>query len=91
MFDFNGHISHCVGMTVHDGGLHYTRPLEPGMVFSVDPQFLLPKEKLYYRVEDTIVVTDDGIENLTAEAPLEINEVEAIMKEKGLLQAFPTI
>ncbi len=91
MFDFNGHISHCVGLTVHDGGLHYSRPLKPGMVFSVDPQFRLPEEKLYYRVEDTIVVTEDGIENLTIEAPLELDEVETLMKEKGLLQAFPTI
>jgi Xaa-Pro aminopeptidase len=89
MFDFRGHISHCVGLTVHDGGLHYSRPLKPGMVFSVDPQFRLPEEKLYYRVEDTIVVTEDGIENFTAEAPLELDHVEALMKEEGLLQAFP--
>lgn len=89
MSDFRGHISHCVGLTVHDGGLHYSRPLEPGMVFSVDPQFRLPEEKLYYRVEDTIVVTEDGVENLTVEAPLELDDVEVLMKEPGLLQAFP--
>ncbi|MBD3184449.1 M24 family metallopeptidase [Candidatus Poribacteria bacterium] len=89
MFNFGGHISHCVGLTVHDGGLHYSRPLEPGMVFTVDPQFRLPEEKLYYRVEDTIVITEDGIENFTAEAPLEIEDVESLMKEKGLLQEFP--
>lgn len=89
MFDFRGHLSHCVGLTVHDGGLHYARPLEPGMVFSVDPQFLLPAERLYYRVEDTVVVTEAGLENLTAEAPLELDEVEAMMRQPGLLQAFP--
>ena len=89
MFDFRGHISHCVGLTVHDGGLHYSRPLAPGMVFSVDPQFWLREAKLYYRVEDTVVVTEDGIENLTAEAPLELVDVEAEMKADGLLQAFP--
>ncbi|MBN2449435.1 MAG: aminopeptidase P N-terminal domain-containing protein [Lentisphaeria bacterium] len=88
MFDFRGHISHCVGLTVHDGGLHYSRPLEPGMVFSVDPQFRLPEEKLYYRVEDTIVVTEEGLENLTVEAPLELDDVEKLMQEPGLLQAF---
>ena len=89
MFDFGGHISHCVGLTVHDGGLHYSRPLEPGMVFSVDPQFILPDERLYYRVEDTIVVTEDGLENLTVEAPLELDDVEALMREEGLLQTVP--
>ncbi len=88
MFDF-GHISHCVGLTVHDGGLHYRRPLEPGMVFTVDPQFRLRDEKLYYRAEDTIVITEDGLENLTAEAPLELDDVEALMTERGLLEAFP--
>jgi Xaa-Pro aminopeptidase len=89
MFDFGGHISHCVGLTVHDGGLHYSRPLAPGMVFSVDPQFILPEEKLYYRVEDTIVVTGDGLENLTVEAPLELDDTEACMKDDGLLQLIP--
>jgi len=89
MFEFGGHISHCVGLTVHDGGLHYSRPLEPGMVFTVDPQFRLVEERLYYRVEDTIVVTEDGLENLTVDAPLELDDVEALMTEHGLLQAFP--
>jgi len=89
MFDFGGHLSHCVGLTVHDGGLHYSRPLEPGMVFSVDPQFFLPDERLYYRVEDTIVVTEGGLENLTVEAPLELDDVEALMREEGLLQTVP--
>lgn len=90
MFKYRGHISHCVGLTVHDGRLHYDRPLEPGMVFSVDPIFRLPEEKFYYRVEDTVVVTEDGIENLTEKAPLELDDVEATMNEQGLLQSFPT-
>ncbi|MCC7495700.1 MAG: aminopeptidase P N-terminal domain-containing protein [Fimbriimonadaceae bacterium] len=89
MFEFGGHISHAVGLTVHDGGLHYGRPLEPGMVISVDPQFRLPAERLYYRVEDTVVITADGLENLTAAAPLELDEVTAMMRQPGLLQAFP--
>ena len=91
MFEFRGHLSHCVGMTVHDGGLHHTRPLEPGVVFSVDPQMQVRDEKLYVRAEDTVVVTDDGIENLTRAAPLELDDVEAFMKENGLLQAFPPV
>jgi len=89
MLDFRGHLSHCVGMSVHDGGLHYTRPLEVGIVFSVDPQLRVPDEELYVRVEDTIVVTEDGIENLTRQAPLELDDVESLMREDGLLQTFP--
>ena len=89
MFDFRGHLSHCVGMSVHDGGRHGIRTLEPGIVFSVDPQLRVLDERLYIRVEDTVVVTEDGIENLTAHAPLELDDVEALMREDGLLQAFP--
>ena len=89
MFEFRGHLSHCVGMSVHDDWPDRKRPLEPGVVFSVDPQMRVPSEKLYIRAEDTVVVTEDGIENLTAEAPLELDDVEAMMKQDGLLQAFP--
>jgi len=88
MLEFQGHISHGVGMAVHDGGLHYKRPLEPGMVFTVDPQMWVRPAKLYVRVEDTVVVTEDGIENFTQQAPLELDDVEAMMREDGLLQAF---
>jgi len=91
MLEFKGHISHCVGMSVHDGGLHTSRPLAEGMVFSIDPQCWLRDEKKYIRCEDTIVVTADGIENLTADAPLGLDETEALVKQKGLLQAFPAM
>ena len=62
-----------------------------GQVFSVDPQMRIPEEKLYIRAEDTIVVTEDGIENFTAAAPLELDEVEAMMKEDSLLERFPPL
>jgi len=91
MFEFKGHLSHSVGMCVHDGGGHRAKPLEPGIVFSVDPQMLIPEERLYIRAEDTVLVTEDGIENLTAAAPLELDDVEAFMKQEGLLQAFEPI
>ena len=91
MFDFGGHLSHTVGMCVHDGGGHGQEPLVPGIVFAVDPQLIIPEEKLYVRAEDTVVVTDGGIEILTKDAPLELDEVEGMMKEDGLLQRFPPL
>jgi len=82
---FKGHLSHPVGMAVHDVGRYRDKPLAPGAVFSVDPQMWVPEEKLYIRVEDTIVVTSDGIENLTAAAPLGLDDVEALMREQSPL------
>lgn len=85
---FPYHMSHCVGMAVHDVGHYRGKELRPGMVFALDPQMLIPEERLYIRVEDTVVVTEDGIENLTANAPLDLDEVEALMREPGILDRF---
>jgi len=86
MLEFTGHLSHPVGMAVHDVGGYHSRPLAPGVVFAVDPQMWVPEEKLYIRVEDTVVVTDTGSEVLTGVAPLDLGAVEALMQEEGLLQ-----
>jgi Xaa-Pro aminopeptidase len=87
--EFPYHMSHCVGMTVHDVGHYRGKELRPGMVFALDPQMSVPEERLYIRVEDTVVVTEDGLENLTADAPLELEDVEAMMQKPGLLDQFP--
>lgn len=76
-----GLLSHAVGMAVHDPCSYKDRPLEPGMVFAVDPEYWVPEDRLYIRVEDTVVITDAGIENLTAAAPLEMDDVERTMAE----------
>ena len=81
--EFRGHLSHPVGMAVHDDGGYYHRPLTPGTVFTVDPQMWIPEEKLYIRVEDTLAITENGVENLTRDAPLEMGDVEALMRDKG--------
>jgi Xaa-Pro aminopeptidase len=89
--EFRGHLSHSVGLAVHDGGNYHTKPLVPGTVFSVDPQMWIPEERLYIRVEDTLVVTHEGIENLTEFAPLELDDVEELMKEGGIMQKLPYV
>jgi Xaa-Pro aminopeptidase len=83
---FPGHLSHPVGMAVHDVGSYRGRPLEPGLVFTVDPMIWVHDEELYVRVEDTVLVTDDGVENLTGFVPLELDDVESLLEEPGLLQ-----
>ena len=89
--EFRGHLSHPVGLQVHDGGDYGLEPLIPGIVFAVDPQMWIPEEQLYIRVEDTIVVAQDGIENLTDLAPLELDDVEKLMKEDGILEKLPPL
>lgn len=72
--------THPVGMAVHDVGEYKHAPLQPGLVFALDPQLWVPDEQLYIRVEDTIVITADGAESLTKDAPLELDEVEQILR-----------
>jgi len=86
--DFPYHLSHPVGMSVHDVGEYRGRPLVPGHVFSVDPMLWVPDERLYIRCEDTVVVTEDGIENLTGFVPIDPHEIARVMREPGLLQAL---
>ncbi len=56
---------------------------------SVAPQLIIPEERCYVRVEDTVVITEDGIENFTRAAPLELDDVEALMREERLLDRYP--
>jgi Xaa-Pro aminopeptidase len=83
---FRGHLSHPVGMAVHDVGNYRAAPLRPGLVFSVDPMLWIPEERLYIRVEDVVVVTEDGVENFTDFLPVAADAIEAVIREPGLLQ-----
>jgi Xaa-Pro aminopeptidase len=86
--EFRGHLSHPVGMAVHDVGRYRDRPFEEGLVFSVDPMLWVPERNLYVRCEDTVAVTHDGIENFTGFVPLDPEEIEAEMAQPGLLQLW---
>ncbi len=83
-------LSHPVGLSVHDGSPYRHKPLEPGVVLSVDPMLTVPEEELYIRCEDTVLITEDGIENLTGAAPLEADDIEATMKETGRFPLYDT-
>ncbi|MFN3951114.1 MAG: aminopeptidase P N-terminal domain-containing protein [Thermaurantimonas sp.] len=70
--------SHFLGLDVHDVGLWH-RPVEAGMVFTVEPGIYIPEEGLGIRIEDNILITADGYENFTSGIPKEIDEIEAAM------------
>jgi Xaa-Pro aminopeptidase len=86
-----GIFSHPVGMAVHDVGSYRQGPLKPGHVFALDPQMWVPEETLYIRVEDTVAVTETGVENFTAFLPTELGALEALVRQKGVLQAAPAL
>ena len=71
-------LGHAVGMEVHDVG----RPpatLEPGQVFTIEPAMQIPDEHIGIRLEDMILVTETGYENLSASVPIEIDAIETTM------------
>jgi len=72
--------THPVGMAVHDVGDYKRDALAPGLVFALDPQLWVPGEELYIRVEDTVVITPDGAESVTKDAPLELDDVEKLIQ-----------
>ncbi len=82
-----GGCSHYVGMAVHDlGGGPRGVELQPGMVFACDILAVFEEENLGVRVEDTVLITEDGCENLTAGIPREIDDIEALMQKPGIIQ-----
>ncbi|MDX1660246.1 MAG: aminopeptidase P N-terminal domain-containing protein [Gemmatimonadota bacterium] len=95
-------VSHWLGLDVHDVGGYVSegrpRTLEPGMVFTVEPGVYIaegmegvdPKWwNIGVRIEDDILVTEDGHENLSAGAPREIEAIEALMAGRGLPEVVP--
>jgi len=76
-----GGFGHYVGLAVHDVG-GGPAALEPGMVFANEPMAIFPEEKIGVRIEDTVLITAAGMENLTAGIPREPQELEAFMKNK---------
>lgn len=74
---FPHHLSHPVGMAVHDVGNYRGRFMEPGLVLTVDPQLIVPEERRYLRVEDTVAITEGGIENFHEFVPLDLDATEA--------------
>lgn len=88
---FRGHFQHPVGMAVHDVGQVHGVKLRPGMVFTIDPMIWIHEERLYIRIEDVALVTEAGVENLSAFVPSSVEDVERTIKEKGLIEFHPAV
>jgi Xaa-Pro aminopeptidase len=90
-------VGHYIGMDVHDAGRYFTdqqaknsRPFAPGMVLTVEPGIYVPADAknapakyrgIGIRIEDDVLVTEDGNRNLTSKVPKEIEEIEELMNK----------
>ena len=70
---------HNIGLDTHDVGDHGLI-LEPNLVFTLEPGLYFDDEEIGIRIEDTLVVTEDGCEILSDCIPKEIADIEAVMK-----------
>jgi Xaa-Pro aminopeptidase len=80
-------LGHMVGMEVHDVTAPF-ETLEPGMIFTIEPALTIPDERIYVRLEDVILITDQGYENLSGFLPMEPEAIERLMAESGILESL---
>ena len=82
------YVGHFVGLSVHDVvdlvGEAATKPFVAGTVFNVEPVLEIPERKIHIRLEDTIVVTATGADNLTAAVPADIEPLYALIRQRGV-------
>ena len=84
-------VGHFLGMDVHDtASMSHDRPLEAGVVLTIEPGLYIPDREEFgalagigVRLEDDVAVTVDGAEVLSAGAPLDPGEVEALVGSIG--------
>lgn len=83
-------LGHPVGLNVHDVG---QQMMEPGMLYTVEPGIYISENisgvpakyhNIGVRIEDVILVTSEGNTNLSEGSPREINDIERLMKKKGI-------
>ncbi|MEQ1764185.1 MAG: aminopeptidase P N-terminal domain-containing protein [Pyrinomonadaceae bacterium] len=90
-------VGHYLGLDVHDAGRYFTdqtaknsRPFAPGMVLTVEPGIYVPPDDksapakyrgIGIRIEDDVLVTEDGNRNLTSKVPKNPDEIEALMQK----------
>lgn len=70
---------HHIGLDVHDPA-DYTTPLAAGMIISNEPGVYLPNEGFGIRIEDDLLITKDGCDELTKAIPKSIPDIEAAMR-----------
>ena len=85
-------LGHGVGMEVHDVRMPGDT-LEPGEIFTIEPEMRIEEDHLGMRFEDMLLITENGYENLSAFVPIEIADIEKLMADRkhGLSAAHDTL
>jgi Xaa-Pro aminopeptidase len=86
--------SHYLGLDVHDRGAY--GPLQAGTVITVEPGIYIPAGSpcdpkwwnIAVRIEDDVLITPTGYENLSAEAPRTVADIEKLMAEPSALEGW---
>ncbi len=70
--------SHFMGLDVHDEG-HRFETFKPGMLLSCEPGIYIKEEGIGIRIENNVLIAENGPKDLTANVPVEVEEIEEIM------------
>jgi Xaa-Pro aminopeptidase len=73
--------SHHLGLNVHDYGYPQMK-MKAGMVFTVEPGIYIREENIGIRLENDVVITNNGVIDLMSNIPIETEEIEEIMNSK---------
>jgi Xaa-Pro aminopeptidase len=71
-------VSHHVGLDVHDP-VDPSLPLAPNMVITVEPGLYIPEEAIGIRIEDMVLITENGAKLMSSRLPREAGEIEKIL------------
>ena len=80
-------LGHHIGLEVQDSR-DYSMPLAPGMVFTIEPKIYIPDKNIAIMIEDMILVTRSGHENLSARVPKRVADVERVIAEGRRMNAW---
>jgi Xaa-Pro aminopeptidase len=72
---------------VHDVADQRGNILEPGYIFTIEPQMRIEEDHMGIRLEDMILITENGYENLSAFVPIAVDDIEKLMAQRGLSDA----
>lgn len=70
--------SHSLGLDTHDI-THRYEPFQAGMIFTCEPGIYILEENMGVRIENDILLTDNGWDDLMGSIPIEVDEIEALM------------